>query len=138
MSMPTPRSNRPRRWEWIGVVLIAAQIFGVLRMPFVRDRFFTWSPHDQRTDANITATWGGVPVSRSDIAARYGLPPIDWHGAANVDRVIKIAERRTAPDRRWRVTLRTSVNGRPFRERVISIESKTTTPPSESVAAVQP
>ena len=138
MSQPTSRCNRPRRWQWVGLVLIVAQIVGVARMMFVRDRFFAWSPHDQRTDVTITATQGGVPVSQADIDARFGIPPIDWHASGNVDRVIEVAERRAAPDRRWRVTLRTSVNGRPFSERIIALGPTSPIPPTQSVAEVEP
>ena len=73
----------------MGILLIAAQIIGVARMPFIRDRFFAWSPHDQRTDVTISATWNGTVVSEVEIGARYGIPSIEWHGAGNVDRIIE-------------------------------------------------
>jgi hypothetical protein len=139
-----PGLLRTRHREWIGILLIAAQVVGIARMPFVRDRFFAWSPHDQRTDVSISATWKGARVSPSEIAERYGIPAIDWHGAGNADLIIEIAERRTAPDHRWTVLLRTSVNGRPARERLFvpAEVSETTaavkTKPAKSMESSQP
>jgi hypothetical protein len=124
MMSGAPRS-RPRKREWIAVLLIGAQIIGVARMPFIRDRFFAWSPHDQRTDVTITATTNGVPVSKEAIAARYGLPATDWHHAGNVLRTIEVAERRTTPSERWIVRLVRSVNDGPDKVTLIAIASST-------------
>jgi hypothetical protein len=124
--------------DWIGILLIAAQIIGVARMPFVRDRFFAWSPHDQRTDVTISATLNGTFVSKTEIAERYGIPSIEWHGAGNVDRIIETAERRISPDQRWRVLLRTSINGRPVRERLFVPNGTPSSNESKSIESTQP
>lgn len=137
MSLRQQRRKHLRRRERIGVLLIAAQIVGIARMPFVRDRFFAWSPHDQRTDVTIVATWQGVLVSQKDVAQRYGLPSIDWHAAGNVDRIVEIAERRAAPDRRWHVRLRTAVNGRPGVERVMTPDGTLKTVRTASMESVE-
>jgi hypothetical protein len=130
MMTSRPRS-RPRKREWIAVLLIAAQIMGVARMPFVRDRFFAWSPHDQRTDVTITATRNGVPVSQKAIAERYGLPATDWHHAGNVLRTIEVAERRITPSERWIVRLVRSVNDGPDRITIIAIAPTSSAASSE-------
>jgi hypothetical protein len=112
--------SRPSLLEWAGVLIIGAQIIGVARMQFADDRFFAWSPHDQRTDFTVTATRNGVPVSADAIAARYGLPVIDWHAAGNVSRTIEVAERRTEPVQRWHVRLVRSINAGPRTALLIS------------------
>lgn len=85
-------------------------MFAIVRMPFVEDRFFNWAPHDSRTDYSITATHAGQAVTDSDILRRYNLPPIEWHSAGNLQKVIDVAERRKAVQDQWSVRLLYRVN----------------------------
>jgi hypothetical protein len=96
--------------EGIVVALLAAQLFGVVRMTWAEDRFFSWAPHDMRTDVRIEATHGGLPVTPEAIRSRYAQPATDWHAAANVLAVVRTAESRIPAHQRWRVTVRYRVN----------------------------
>jgi len=90
--------------QLLATVLLLAQGAAILRMPFVEDRFFCWSPHDSRNDLEITAQRDGVPVPPREIEARYGLPSVDWHSIGNVKQVIRTAESRHSD--RWQVQVK--------------------------------
>ncbi len=91
-------------------MLLAAQFVGVLRGPLSRDRFFSWAPHDQRTEFTVTARHGLRLVMSSEIQERYGLPAVEWHHWGNIQAVIRTAESRRPPSERWDVHLRYRVN----------------------------
>jgi hypothetical protein len=115
----SPRSRRAldRVAESLAVALLIAQLIGVLRGPFVADRFFAWSPHDQRVDYTISARTRGVPLDDTRIRQRYGMPAtgLHWHGYGDVLRIVEIVESRRAPDDRWDVDVEYSVNLGPTR-----------------------
>jgi hypothetical protein len=94
---------RNTAFQLLAAALLLAQAFAIIRMPFVEDRFFCWSPHDSRTDLQISAYRGQFPVPAQDVEARYGLPAIDWHSAGNVKQVIRTAESRHADH--WQVRI---------------------------------
>lgn len=87
----------------------------MIRGLFVEDRFFNWSPHDQRTDFSITATRAGEPVPEAEIEARYSIHGhMDWHAAGNIKKTIEVAESRLPVAERWDVRLDYRLNlGRP-------------------------
>ena len=97
--------------EIVGFLLIAAQVIGIARMPFVRDRFFCWSPHDNRTDYSVSAIRrDGSVVAQKEIRERYATPPIEWHATGNLLKVFETAERRKPLSERWKVTVKYRVN----------------------------
>ena len=97
--------------EFVGLLLIALQAIGIARMPFVRDRFFCWSPHDNRTDYAVNAVRrDGSAVSQNEIRERYATPRIDWHGTGNLFMVFETAERRRPKAEQWTLTVKYRVN----------------------------
>jgi len=94
----------------VASLLLAGQLIGIARMPFVDDRYFAWSPHDQRTDFTVEATHQGRPVTPREIHQRYRLLPTEWHATGDVFAVIRTAEARAPGGDRWQVTVRYRVN----------------------------
>ena len=118
--MPAPeRQPRPhfldRLCEVLAALLILAQLGGVVRSRFTDDSFFSWAPHDQRTDFRIEATWRGEPVPGKQIWKRYSLAPrgTDWHAWGDPLSVIQVAESRLPPEQRWEILVRYRVNTGP-------------------------
>jgi hypothetical protein len=97
------RTAAARVCELLALAIVLAQAGGIVRMFFVEDRFFCWSPHDSRVDFTVTATHRGRAVSQNAIKRRYKLHRVDWHAAGNVFKVIETAEGRRPEGRRWSV-----------------------------------
>lgn len=101
-----------RLGEILALLILAFQLVGVLRSPFVADRFFSWAPHDQRVEYRISAREAGVPVEKSEIYARYGLPSEgrNWHAYGDILKVIEVVESRKPQSARWDVRVDYEVN----------------------------
>jgi hypothetical protein len=102
----------------LGLLLLAAQLGGIVYSRFTPLRYFCWAPFDQQTQYVIGVEVGGEPLSHGQIQARYRRPAsgTDNRSAHHLFDIIERAESRIEPAGRGRVTVLYRINGGPEAE----------------------
>jgi hypothetical protein len=102
----------------LGLLLLAAQLAGIVYSRFTPLRYFCWAPFDQQTQYVIGVEVSGDPLSDLQIEARYrrGASGSDNRSAHHLFDIIERAEGRIEPEARGRVRVLYRINGGPEAE----------------------
>jgi len=98
----------------LSVAILAGQLGAIVYARFSPARYFCWAPYDQHTIYELRAEVGGRALTPEEVGKRYrrNWVGFDPRSPAHLWDIVEQVELRQAPERRARVTMRYSVNGR--------------------------
>lgn len=103
---------------YLGVLLLTAQLGGIVYSRFTPLRYFCWAPFDQQTQYEIAISIGGEGLTEMQIQRRYRRPRegTDNRSAHHLFDIIERAEKKFEPAGRSQVRVTYRINGGPEQE----------------------